>query len=90
MEDLLRDREAIVNQLVDRIGAHSETTAARIEEWHRAYEAHRWNGDGITQVRTLCDHAVAHLDAQIERLRGEMESLRVRLAHIDAQIGAHP
>jgi hypothetical protein len=88
MEALLASRGEVASQLMDRIQAHAETVASRMEMWHQAFEARRYNDEGITAQRTACDHVVVHLDAQAERLRGEMEALKVRLGHIDCQIGA--
>ncbi len=88
MDALLASRGPVASQLIDRIQAHAETVASRHEMWHQAFEARRFNDEGITAIRTSCDHAVVHLDAQAERLRGEVEALKVRITHIDFEIGA--
>jgi hypothetical protein len=86
MDELLALRRVVVDELIDTINAHAQTTAARREQWFQAFEARRFNDEGITAIRTACDHAVAHLDSEADRLKGELDALTVRLAHIDVEM----
>lgn len=82
------NRAALAEQLAQCHRALGETLAGRRELWHTTYEYRRLSVDSITSIRTDCDHAVVHLDAEADRLRGEIEALKVEIAQFDADRSA--
>jgi hypothetical protein len=62
--------------------ALGETLAGRRERWFQAYEHALSHEPNITAVKARADYAVHHLDAECDRLRGEIEALKVELAHL--------
>lgn len=87
MPDLIVRRAALAQELAETIRAHAETSASRRERWGQTFEAQRFNGENITTIRSNCDHACVHLDAEADRLHGDMDALRVEIAQVDAEIG---
>jgi hypothetical protein len=85
---VIEARGRLADDLAGAHRAYGETAAGRREAWHRAYEQLRFSGDSITAIKTSCDNTVAHLDAELDRLRGEIEAMKVELAHIDVALGA--
>lgn len=78
---------AISEELAESIRAHAQTRAARRELWQQTYEARRFSDEGITAIRTACDMACTHLDAESDRLHGDIEALRVELGDVQFQAG---
>jgi hypothetical protein len=82
---VIERRRQLAAELAASYRAYGDTSAVRRGRWSEAYDHARMMGDNITTVRSVADRAVAHLDAELDRLRGEIDALKVELEHCDVE-----
>jgi hypothetical protein len=76
-------RAGVAKELADNLRALGDTSAARRNKWADAMQHALMSAANITTARTTADMAVVHLDAECDRLRGEIDAQRVELEQID-------
>ena len=89
MTQLVDARADLTQRLADALRDLGETRARRRELWSSAIEQAAYTGANITTQRTQADIAVTHLDAQIDRLVGDIEAMKVEITQIDFEAVHH-
>ena len=82
---MIERRRALAGELAETIRAHAQTASARRTQWAATFD-HLAGSDSITSIRSQCDHACTHLDAEIILLAGDIDALRVEIEQMDAEL----